>query len=244
MNGVWAVFYREMLLLRRRKHRFVASITVTPLLYLLAFNYAADGADVNGVPYVSFLVVGLAAMTCMMQGYSIGSEINVARFYWKIFEEVQCSPVSGRAYVLGETLAGSVRALISVMVVVAVGIALGAISFPGPLFWFAVFLLGTVFSSLAVWMAMVVRGHQDQMMLSTFVITPMAFLGGTFFPVDRLPQWAQWVVEWLPISLAADAMRASALDLGVVGWSAPTALLVMAGIFYHMACRSVSKSRM
>jgi len=50
---------------------------------------------------------------------------------------------------------------------------------------------------------MLVRSHSDQALLSSFFITPMAFLGGTFFPVDRLPEWAQAVLVFLPLTHGA-----------------------------------------
>ena len=67
------------------------------------------------------------------------------------------------------------------------------------------------FSSLAVALALHVKAHADQALLSNFVITPMAFLGGTFFPLDRLPGWAQHVLELLPLPHAAQAMQAAAI---------------------------------
>jgi ABC-type multidrug transport system permease subunit len=79
---------------------------------------------------------------------------------------------------------------------------------PGPWFWLAVVLNAFVFASLAVLFAMIVTGHGDQAMLTAFVITPMAFLGGTFFPLDRLPEWAQAALYLLPLTHAAQAMRA------------------------------------
>ena len=56
-----------------------------------------------------------------------------------------------------------------------------------------------------------VKAHADQALLSNFVITPMAFLGGTFFPLDRLPGWARHVLELLPLPHAAQAMQAAAI---------------------------------
>jgi ABC-2 type transport system permease protein len=61
-----------------------------------------------------------------------------------------------------------------------------------------------------VCLAMVVRSHADQALLTNFVITPMAFLGGTFFPVDRMPVWAQKILHLLPLTHAAQIIRSTA----------------------------------
>jgi ABC-2 type transport system permease protein len=47
-------------------------------------------------------------------------------------------------------------------------------------------------------------------MMTSFIITPMAFLGGTFFPVEHLPGWAQKILYLLPLTHAADAIRTAA----------------------------------
>ncbi|MBW2010022.1 MAG: ABC transporter permease, partial [Deltaproteobacteria bacterium] len=61
----------------------------------------------------------------------------------------------------------------------------------------------------AVCLAMLVKSHADQAMLNSFVITPMAFLGGTFFPIEHLPGWAQKILCLLPLTHAAEAIRTS-----------------------------------
>ena len=183
LAGAGAVFWREMLLLRRRSHRYVASMAVSPLLYMTAFAYAVGrGVEVDGRPYAAFLIPGLAAMSAMMQSFSIGSEINVARFYWKLFEEFQCAPMTDLAYALGEVSAGAVRGMLAVLVIILVGLPFGVVLHYGPWFWLAVALNSLAFASLGTGLAMIVRGHQDQMLLQTFVITPMAFLGGNLLP--------------------------------------------------------------
>jgi ABC-type multidrug transport system permease subunit len=67
-----------------------------------------------------------------------------------------------------------------------------------------------VFSALAISTASLARSHADQGMLSSFVITPMAFLCGTFFPVDAYPRWIQWLVELMPLTPASHLVRAAA----------------------------------
>ena len=97
------------------------------------------------------------------------------------------------------------RAVLACLVVMGIGLLGGIqIAYGAPGLWLALLLNAWFFSSLAVALA-------DQALLSNFVITPMAFLGGTFFPLDRLPGWAQHVLELLPLPHAAQAMQAAAI---------------------------------
>jgi Nod factor-specific ABC transporter NodJ protein len=210
IHGMLAVYYREMMILRRRLTRQIPSWSVSPLLYLLAFGYAMGRhVTVEGHTYMEFLIPGLVAMTSMTQAFVISSEINIARFYWHIFEEIQAAPVSDASYVAGEVLAGMTRGFLAVCIILIFGFIFGVHQNYPPLFFAAIFLNSFVFASLAVAMAMLVKSHADQSLVTTFVITPMAFLGGTFFPLHSLPVWAQKVLYFLPLTHASRAIRAA-----------------------------------
>jgi ABC-type multidrug transport system permease subunit len=88
---------------------------------------------------------------------------------------------------------------------------------------------------------MLVKSHADQSLLTSFVITPMAFLGGTFFPVERLPDWAQHILYVLPLTHASSAIRTTAFG-GTPDWRAiavPAAGLA----FFTLALGTVNKAR-
>ena len=213
MNGCLAIYLRELLILKKKLLRQLASMSVGPLLYLIAFGFGmGHDIKVQGRTYMEFLIPGLVAMNSMIQAFAIASEINIARFYWRIFEEFQAAPIRNIAYVTGEVLAGITRAMLSVVVILLIGFVAGVWLDYGPLFWLAVLLNGFLFASLAVCLAMLVKSHADQALLTNFFITPMAFLGGTFFPVERMPEWIQGVLHFLPLTHAAQAIRNAALN--------------------------------
>jgi ABC-2 type transport system permease protein len=211
LQGWTAVYYRELLILRRKLSRLIPSMSVAPLLYLITFGYAmGNSLTIEGHSYLEFLIPGLVAMSSMTHSFAIASEINVARFYWRIFEEFQAAPLSNMAYVTGEVLAGMTRALLAVAIILGFGWLFGVSLSCTLLFWLAVLLNSFVFASIAVALAMLVKSHADQALLTNFVITPMAFLGGTFFPVERMPEWGQILLQFLPLSHASKAIRQAA----------------------------------
>jgi ABC-type multidrug transport system permease subunit len=214
MSAFLAVYLREILILRGRLKRHLAGQAISPLLYLLTFGCALGGSlTMDGRSYSEFLIPGLAAMASMIQGFSLAGDINVARFYYQVFDEFQAAPVSPLAYVLGESLAGLTRVFLAVFLVIILGWLFGIRLYYGPFFWLALVLNGLAFSALGVAMAMLVKSHADQSLLTNFIITPMSFLGGTFFPIESLPTWAQKLLWLLPLSHAAKATRAEAFGL-------------------------------
>jgi ABC-type multidrug transport system permease subunit len=91
-------------------------------------------------------------------------------------------------------------------------------------------------------MAMLVKSHADQSTLTNFIITPMAFLGGTFFPVDRLPDWAQKLVYLLPLTHASNAIRQTAFGMAPNYFS--YLLLTVIGLaFFFIALKCVKQAR-
>lgn len=211
MSAFFAVYLRELIILKRRLKKQAVAAAVSPFLYMLTFGYALGGQlEVDGRGYLEFLLPGLAAMASMTQAFGMASEINIARFYSGIFEEVQASPAPRIAYVAGEICAGLTRVLLGCAVILAIGAAFGVWLRYGLFFWLAIFLNAFAFAALAVALAMLIKSHSDQGLLNNFVITPMAFLGGTFFPLDKLPDWLQNILWLLPLSHAARETRAAA----------------------------------
>lgn len=243
IHSLFAVYYREMLIMRRRLTRLIPSWSVSPLLYLIAFGYAmGKNVAIDGHSYMEFLIPGLIAMNSMTQSFAIASEINIARFYWHIFEEIQAAPVSDFSYVAGEVLAGMTRALLSTCVILILGLLFGVVLSCNLMFWIGVLLNSFVFASLAVGLAMLVKSHGDQVLLTSFVITPMAFLGGTFFPLENFPSWGQTLIHLLPITHAAKAIRAASF-----GNSPPLSsyivLLVTGIIFFTISVLCVKRAK-
>lgn len=243
MRGCFAIYYRELLILKKKFFRQVASMSIGPTLYLIAFGLGM-GKDVqlDGHSYLEFLIPGLVAMNSMTQSFAIASEINIARFYWRIFEEFQAAPIRNIAYVTGEVMAGITRALLSVAVIIVLALCFGIVLSYNVFFWLAVVLNSFVFASLAVCLAMLVKSHADQALLTNFFITPMAFLGGTFFPVDRMPHWAQKALQFLPLTHAAAAVRSASFGQ-IPGWFSYVLLAAIGTLLFVLAFHCVNKAK-
>ncbi len=243
IHAALAIYRREMLLLKRRFLRHAAGQAISPLLYLLTFGYAmGNQIKFKGISYLDFLVPGLVAMSTMTQAFSIATDINIARFYWRIFDEFQSAPIPSWSYVAGEVLAGITRALMSIAIILFLGFLFGVRLKLSAAFWLAVLLNSFLFAALAVALAMLVRSHADQSLLNSFVITPMAFLSGTFFPVDRLPSWVQSILYGVPLTHAAEVIRGATLSLPY-RWTSLLYLAAGGAGCFLLALVSVKKAR-
>ncbi len=243
MKGFLAVYLRELLIIWHRLPRMLLSFSVSPTLYLVAFGFGlGKGLNVGERSYLEFLVPGLIAASSMTQGFGINVEINVARFYLKVFEEFQAAPISNLSYVLGEILSGVTRAFLSTSVILFIT-HLANIHFHFGLdFWSGVFLNAFIFASLGVTSAMLIKSHADQALVTNFIITPMAFLGGTFFPLKNMPFLVQKLLALLPLTHASRLIRHASYGEGLLKEDF-FLLCILAFIGLALAFWSVDKAR-
>jgi ABC-type multidrug transport system permease subunit len=243
VKGFLAVYIRELLIMRSKGIKMIISMAIAPALYVVAFGYGiGKNVEIHGVPYIRFLLPGIIAMNSMTQAFNISSEINITRFYWKVFEEFQASPLNDFTYVIAEVITGITKALISIFLIIFIGILAGVKLNYNIFFWLGIILNAYIFSSIAVFAAMNVKSHADQAMLSNFIIFPMAFLGGTLFPLKNLPLWAQYILKFLPISIASKEIRGAAI-FNENNFYSFVYLFVLGSIFLYLAYTSVKKAR-
>ncbi|MCF6180367.1 MAG: ABC transporter permease [Geopsychrobacter sp.] len=175
--GARGIFLREILILRRKLIKTLLASAVSPALFLLAFGFGVGrGASVGGHDYLSFLLPGLLTMASMNQSYGIATEINISRFYFKVFEEYLIAPFGRWQIVLGEMGYGMVRGLIPVVIIAFYSLLCGVSLHFSPAFVLALLLHLAIFSLLGILAAMIVRSHADQATVNAFLITPMMFL--------------------------------------------------------------------
>jgi len=227
MKGFLAVYLREILILRTRLGKVLLSFSVNPLLYLFAFGIGLGrGIEVEGVSYLEFLVPGLISATSMLQAFAINVELNVARFYLKVFEEFQSAPISKVAYALGEIFFGITRAFMSIFIILLISYFSGIKLNLALEFFLFLFLNAFIFASLGLASAMLIKSHGDQTLLTNFIITPMMFLGGTFFPVEKAPSLIRPLLEILPLTIVSKNVRSIALFSNYD----PMSLLILIGL--------------
>lgn len=209
-NGFCGVLYRELSVFRKKAKKQLPAASLSPLLFLIVFGLSL-GRDVtvNGIPYITFLIPGLITMASLNQSYSIAQEINISRFYFRVFDEYLIAPVSCTQIVLGEIMYGMSKGIIATALIFVYSFMFHVSLILTPLFFVSILTHTFLFSSLAVAIAMLIRDHGDQSTVNTFVITPMVFLCGTFFPVEKLPAFLTSIIYMLPLTYSTKVIRSS-----------------------------------
>lgn len=240
---VFAVYIRELMILKHRFTKHMITLCISPTLYVVTFGFGIGGGmEMEGVPYVAYLIPGIIAMNSMTQAYNIAMEINIARFYFKTFDEMMCSPVSPASYTLGEILYGVTRAILAAIVTIIIGLAFGIVLNLNFWFWMGIISNALVFGSIAILASMKIRHHADQGLITGFVITPMSFLSGTLFPIEKMPEFVQNILLVIPLTHASKVVRAAALGDSVDVWRIGM-LLALFAVLLPFAIRSIGQAR-
>jgi len=215
-GGWYPIFFREMLLFRRKLLRlgYLFSSMVVPIIYLLAFGLGLGrSVRIQGADYLTFLIPGLIAMSSMNNSYTwVSTALNLNRLYFKTFQIFVQAPISPSSILIGEVLSGMVKGLFASVLIILVGFLVSTKFFITPLFLIALFINCFLFSSLGVIIGMLAKSHEDTATYSNFFITPMAFFSGTFFPVDKIPQFIKPIIYLMPLTHTNIVIRKAALD--------------------------------
>lgn len=204
-----AIIWKEWMIFRRKFFSSSIGMIVGPLLYLIAFGWGlGDSVEMNGMSYIAFVIPGLVAMNSMTNSYSpIANDINISRIYGQTFESTMTAPINMSIYTIARITAGVLRGMYGAVLILALSFLFQSDLAIDGYFVLILLLNCFVFSSIGFIVGIVINSHADMAKVSNFVITPMSFLCGTFFPLDRFPAVIRPIVNLLPLSITVRGLR-------------------------------------
>ena len=179
-----------------------------PVAMFLAFG-------VTGQLNPGTLISGLVSLVILFGTMSIEAVAVVMEKQTRTIDRLMAAPVSPLTIVLGKALAGTfLGPLIAVAVLLPMTLYSGE-SIESPLLVFLAILLSSfTFSALGVLVSSYARWVPEAQMYANFLRFPMAFLAGTFVPLEAMPPWLQTATRALPLTYSVEALR-SAIRGGV-----------------------------
>jgi len=185
---------------------------------------------------MDFIVPGLVMMSVIQNAYgNISSSFFSAKFGRHI-EEMLVSPMPSWVILGGYVAGGVLRGLMVGSIVLIIAMLFTKVSVPHPLVMLSSVLLAALVFSLAGFVnAAYAKKFDDIAIIPTFVLTPLTYLGGVFYSVDQLPQWAQTLTLANPIVYMVSAFRYGLLSSEGISlvWSYAVMLIaaVVLGLF-------------
>jgi len=212
LEGLYALWYREIKVFLREKSRVVSSL-FTPLLWIVVFGGGlGSSVSLGGTNYQVFIFPGILSMTVLFTSIFFGLYI-----VWDkridFFKEVLVAPLSRLTIFAGKMLGGCTDALIQGSLMLAFGVLLGVSYTLQSVVAAIVFML--VLASAVVSIGLVIGSRMESPegfnLIVSFVVFPLFFLSGALFPIDNLPSWLHAFRVLNPVTYAVDGMRGAML---------------------------------
>lgn len=241
--GLWTLAAKEVKRFLKVWVQTLAAPVITALLFYAVFALALGGAErtVHGVPYMEFLAPGLIMMSMVQNAFAnTSSSIVISKVQGNIVD-VLMPPLGPGELVLGWLIGGLARGL-------AVGLLVGGIVYPflglslaSPL----LVLFHAVVASMLLSLIGIVGGIWSEKFdhiafVTNFIVTPLAFLSGTFYSIHDLPGPWQVAAHFDPFFYMIDGFRAGFIGSGDSPWWLGVSVLSAANLMlFLLALRMV-----
>jgi ABC-2 type transport system permease protein len=210
MIALYTLIRRELVRMFRIASQVFLPPIITTTLYFLIFGTLMGKriGMIDGVDYLTFIAPGLIMMSVITNAYANVSSSLFSMRFQKNIEEMLISPMHNGSILLGFILGGVLRGFIVALMVFLVSCFFVTWKFNHiPLTIFVTILVSTLFSLAGFTNAMVAKTFDDIMLIPTFVLTPLTYLGGIFYSVSMLPPFWNALTHFNPIYYTIGAFR-------------------------------------
>lgn len=210
---------------------FLPSV-VTSVLYFLVFGTVLGSqiGDMQGVPYMTFVVPGLVMLAIVTTAYSNTSfTFFTSKFFARSIDEILVSPTPPWVMIAGFVGGGLIRGVLTGALVLIVSIFFTGLTLSVHsaliIFAFAV-LTCLVFALAGLVNGIYAKSIDGINLVPTFVLTPLVYLGGIFYSVHSLPEWWQAITYMNPLFYLINGFRYGFLGITDVSLSISVAILL------------------
>lgn len=210
LYGVKSIYKFEMARMRRTLMQSVLSPVISTCLYFVVFGSAIGSrmGDIDSISYGAYIIPGLVMLSLLMQSISNASfGIYMPKFSGTIYE-VLSAPVSYFEIVLGYVGAAATKSVLLGLIILATARLFVDYSVLHP-FWMVAFLALTAvtFSLFGFIIGIWADGFEKLQIVPMMIVTPLVFLGGTFYSIDMLPEIWQTISLFNPVVYLISGFR-------------------------------------
>ena len=224
IHAVMAIYRFEMARTRRTLFQSIVAPVISTSLYFVVFGSAIGSriSQIDGVSYGSFIVPGLIMLSLLTQSISNASfGIFFPKFTGTIYEPLS-APISFFEIVLGYVGAAATKSMLLGLIILSTAGLFVPIQVAHP-FWMILFLVLTsiTFSLFGFIIGIWASNFEQVQIIPLLIVTPLVFLGGSFYSINMLPPFWQNVTLFNPILYLVSGFRWSFYEIADVGvqWS-------------------------
>tara|TARA_B110000014_G_C20013668_1_gene525621 strand:- start:233 stop:997 length:765 start_codon:yes stop_codon:yes gene_type:complete len=243
--GVKAIYFHEMDRMRRTLFQSLVSPLISTSLYFVVFGSAIGSriTEVQGVAYGSYIVPGMIMLTLLTQSISNASfGIFFPKFTGTIYE-LLAAPLSSFEIILGFVGAAATKSLIIGCIIIATAGLFVELNIAHPFIMiFFLILTAITFSLFGFIIGLWADNFEKLQLIPILIITPLVFLGGSFYSIDMLSEFWQNVSLFNPVLYLVSGFKWSFYEIADVSiYISLITILLMLSLCITIIAVSLSK---
>jgi len=198
-------------------YKFCETGGYSKLSIIFGYSLGSKITDIAGVSYLEFIIPGLLMMAVIMSSYMNTSSSLYFAKWSKMMQEWLVAPISYWQVIISLTLAGMFRALLVGFGILLISLIFTSIQVHSYLILIYFILMNALlFSFAGIATALWATNFDRLNVFSTFIITPLTYLGGVFYSIKMLPEFWRNIAKFNPIFYLVDGFRFAFLGVSDV----------------------------
>ena len=214
--GLWTLITREVGRFFSVYRQTVLPGLISSGLYILVFGFTLERriAEINGVPYTLFILPGLIMMNTLTNATANTSSSMLQMKLLQQLPDILTAPLSAMEISLAYIIGGTVRGTVNGVLVMLLGVVLIDMPVHQPVATIGfIVMVSWSFASMGLVLGQLSDSWDELAMMQNFFLTPLSFLGGVFYSVNMLPDWAQKLSYFNPIYYMINGIRFTILGI-------------------------------
>ena len=212
--GLWTLTSREVGRFFKVYRQTVIPGLISSVLYILIFGFTLEQriSSIEGISYTIFIIPGLIMMNTLTNASSNPSSSLLQMKLTGQVPDLMQAPLSSLEISLAFIVGGVVRGVVNGILILLIGMWIGGMEVLYPISTIGfIFVVSVAFSSMGLLLGQLADTWDQLSTMQNFFLTPLSFLGGIFYSVNMLPDWAQTISAFNPIYYMINGLRYTTL---------------------------------
>ena len=214
--GLWTLTSREVGRFFSVYRQTIIPGLTSSILYIVIFGFTLEKriSTIDGIPYTIFIIPGLVMMNALTNATSNSASSMLQMKLLGQLPDILQAPLSSFEISLAYIIGGTVRGTVNGLLILLVGITLGGMTISHPLATIGfIFIVSWAFSCIGLVLGQMAESWDQLATMQNFFLTPLSFLGGIFYSIRMLPDWAQVASQYNPIYYMINGLRYTMLGV-------------------------------
>jgi len=239
MIGLYTLVRKEVTRILRIWTQTLLPPAITTVLYFIIFGQLIGRrvGMIEGVSYIQYIVPGLIMMSVITSAYANVSTSFYSLKFQNSIEEIMVSPMPTWILITGFICGGILRGILVGIIVTIIALFFTHLAIAHIFLMAIVIIFAAAFFALAgLFNALFAKSFDDVMLIPTFVLTPLTYLGGVFYSIKMLPAVWEKVSLLNPILYLVNAFRFGVLGISDIPVAAAVGILVLCTVAAYAIC--------